>query len=145
MKRAIRFGLLPALLLFMTACAGTSPNILTVQAGPAGVSSKQVEINNSFLARTLTFGDVNVNPLGTGNSIEAQVLVTNESSSDVSFEYRFMWYDTKGFELSSSTSWIPAMLTGKEARGFKSVAPGPNAAGFKFMVRRPHPVTEAGS
>ena len=145
MERAVRYGLLPVLLLVLTACVGTSPNILNVQAGPAGVSSKQVEINDSFLARTLTFGDVSVNPLGAGNSIEAQVLVKNESSRDVTFEYRFMWYDVKGFELSSATAWIPGMLTGNEARGFKSVAPGPNAAGFKFMVRKPHPVTEAGS
>jgi uncharacterized protein YcfL len=145
MERTCIHCLLSALLLFfLAACAGTSPNILNVQASSAGVSSKQVEINDAFLARTLTFGDVNVKPLGTGNEIEAQVLVKNESSRDVTFEYRFMWYDMKGFELSSATSWIPATLTGREARGFKSVSPGLNAAGFKFMIRKPHPVTEAG-
>jgi uncharacterized protein YcfL len=143
MGRTGRYGLLLAFLL--VSCAGTSPNILNVQAGPSGVSSKQIEVNDRFLARTLTFGDVSIRPLETGNAIEAQVLVRNESDRDVSFEYRFLWYNAGGFEMSSVTSWIPATLTGKEARGFKSVSPGPDAAGFRLMVRKPHPITSTGS
>jgi uncharacterized protein YcfL len=145
MGRIVGYGLLLALLATACAGAGTTPNILHVQAGPSGVSSKQVEVNDKFLARALTFGDVSVKALAAGSSIEAQVIVKNERDQDVMFEYRFLWYDVSGYELSSVTSWMPAMLTGKEARGFKSTAPGPNAAGFKLMVRQPHPVTSTGS
>lgn len=143
MGRRAGYSLLLALLL--VACVGTAPNILNVQAGPSGVSYKNIEINDKFLARQLTFGDVSVKPLEAGGSIEANVLIKNESDRDVAFEYRFLWYDASGYEISSVTSWMPATLTSKEVRGFKSTAPGPNAAGFKIMVRGPHPVTSTGS
>lgn len=133
------------LMFLLTACAGTAPNVLNVQAGPDGVSAKQVEVHDMFLARTISIGDVSVQALDSGNAIEAQVLVRNASSRDVPFEYRFMWYDSKGFEISSATAWLPASLGGKETRGFKSAAPARNAAGFRFAVRKPHPVNEAGS
>ena len=133
------------ILLFLVGCAGTAPNILHVQAGPGGLSSKTEEINDSSLSRKLTFGEVSIRPLQLGSSMEAQVIIQNTTKRDVIFEYRFMWYDASGFELSAVTSWIPAYLTGKEARGFKSTAPGPNATNFKIMVRRPHSITDTGS
>jgi uncharacterized protein YcfL len=133
------------LALFMVACAGTAPNIIHVQAGPMGVIAKDIEINDKYLERNLSFGDVSIKPLDTANSFEAQVNLTNESSRDLAFEYRFLWYDAHGYELSNITSWMPAVLGSKEVKGFRSVAPGSNATGFKFMVRMPHPVTSTGS
>jgi uncharacterized protein YcfL len=133
------------LTLFMVACAGTAPNILHVQAGPMGVSAKHVEINDKFLERNMSFGDVSIKPLDAANSIEAQVMLKNESDRDLSFEYRFIWYDARGYEISGVTSWIPAALGGRESKGFRSASPGPNTAGFRLMVRNPHPVTDTGS
>jgi len=130
---------------FMVACAGAAPNILHVQAGPMGVSSKHLEINDKFLERNLSFGDVNIKPLDGTDLFEAQVFLKNESTNDLSFEYRFIWYDARGYEISNVSSWIPASLGGKESKGFRSAAPGPNAAGFRLMVRNPHPVTSTGS
>jgi len=143
MKRIGRIVLFPFMFLFIFSCAGTSPNILTVQAGPSGVSSKQIEVNDSLLARWLAVGDVILKPLSAGGSLEAQVLVKNLNDTDVSFEYRFLWYDASGMELSTNTAWIPSTLTGKETKGYKSVSPRPDAASFKFMMRTPHPVTES--
>ncbi len=133
------------IVLFLASCAGTAPNILQVQAGPGGLSSKKEEINDKWLARTLSFGEVSVRPLGLGSSMETQVIIQNQSSRDVEFEYRFVWYDAAGFEISSVTNWIPASLSGMEARGFKSTAPGPNAASFKCMMREMHSITDSGS
>ena len=143
MRRIGRLCLILAVL--AAACAGTAPNILHVQAGPMGVSAKQIEINDTYLERNLSFGDVSVKPLGAGNSFEAQVMLKNESTFDLSFEYRFIWYDGRGYEFSGMTSWMPSVLGGKESKGFRSTAPGPDAAGFRFMVRSPHPVTGTGS
>jgi uncharacterized protein YcfL len=143
MKRGRRLVWLLALLL--VACAGAAPNILHVQAGPGGLSSKKVEINNKWLARTLTFGEVTVRPLGGGASMEAQVNVQNVSSANEYFEYRFLWYDASGFEISTVTNWVPAFLAGGESRGFKTAAPDPNAVSFKFMIRPEQPVTSTGS
>jgi uncharacterized protein YcfL len=139
----LRYVCLVALLL--AACATTAPNILHVQAGPGGLSSKKIEVNDGSLSRKLAFGEVSIRPLNLGSSMEAQVIIENTSKRDVVFEYRFIWYDAAGFELSSVTSWIPASLSGREGRGFKSTAPGPNATSFKCMIRRPHPLTDTGS
>jgi uncharacterized protein YcfL len=133
------------LTLFVVACAGTAPNILNVQAGPMGVSAKQIEINDKYLERNLSYGDVSIRPFDGANSFETQVMLKNESDRDLSFEYRFIWYDARGYEISGVTSWIPAVLGAKESKGFRSAAPGANAAGFKLMVRNPHPVTDTGS
>jgi uncharacterized protein YcfL len=110
-----------------------------------GVSSKQVEINDKFLEKNMSFGDVSIKPLDGTNSFEAQVMLKNESERDLSFEYRFIWYDARGYEITAVTSWMPAMLGGRESRGFRSSSPGANAAGFRLMVRNPHPVTDTGS
>ncbi len=131
--------------LLVVACAGTAPNILQVQAGPGGLSSKKEEINDPSLARQLVFGEVNVKPLDLGSSMEVQVMIQNIVKRDIKFEYRFIWYDASGFEISSSTAWIPSFLSGREARGFKSTAPGPNAVSFKVMIRKPRPITDTGS
>ena len=133
------------LTLFTVACAGTAPNILNVQAGPMGVSAKQIEINDRYLERNLSYGDVSIKPFEGANSFEAQVMLKNESDRDLSFEYRFIWHDVRGYEISGVTSWIPAALGARESKGFRSSSPGPNAAGFKLMVRNPHPVTDTGS
>ncbi len=140
MKR-LRWYLLVAAMILAACAAGTAPNILHVQAGPGGLSSKKVEINDSWLARTLTFGEVSIRPTGSGSSMEAQVIIQNENSGDTNFEYRFLWYDASGFEISTVTGWIPAGLSGKESRGFISAAPGANAVSFKCMVRKMHAVT----
>ena len=131
--------------LLVMACAGTASNILHVQAGPGGLSSKKEEINDLSLSRSLAFGEVSVRPLGLGSSMEAQVIIRNKSRRDVMFEYRFIWYDASGFEISSAASWTPYLLSGREARGFKATAPAPNATNFKCMIRRPHPLTDTGS
>ena len=141
MRKISRFYFI--LTLFVVACAGTAPNILNVQAGPMGVSAKQIEINDKYLERNLSYGDVSIRPFDAANSFEAQVMLKNESDRDLSFEYRFIWYDARGYDLSGITSWLPAVLGSKESKGFLSTAPGANAAGFKLMVRMPHGVTES--
>ena len=143
MIRLRRYVWLIALLL--VACAGTASNILHVQAGPGGLSSKKEEINDVSLSRSLVFGEVSVRPLGLGASMEAQVMIQNKSRRDVMFEYRIIWYDAAGFEISSAPIWIPTLLSGKESKGFKSTAPAPNATNFKCMIRRPHGLTDTGS
>ncbi|MEA3222944.1 MAG: YcfL family protein [Thermodesulfobacteriota bacterium] len=141
------FILLPVISLsfIIVGCATSAPNILTVQAGPGGLSSKKTEVNSSTLARKLDFGEVSIRAVGPDAGMEAQVIVQNKSKRDVNFEYRFIWYDAKGFEVSSSAPWLPAILGAKEARGFKSSAPNPNAVRFKLMIRKPHPLTDMGT
>lgn len=132
---------LPLLAVLVLACAGAAPNILNVQAGPMGVISRQIEINDRFIERNISFGEVSIKPLDSAGMFEAQVILSNISERDVAFEYRFIWYDVRGFELSQVTSWLPAVLGAKEARGFRSTNPNAAATSFKLMVRNPQPVT----
>ncbi len=127
------------------ACAGTAPNVLHVQAGPAGVGSTKIEINDRYLERAVDFGEVSIRALDAAGSYEVQVPLTNRTERDLSFEYRFMWYDARGFELSTVTSWLPVVLGAQETRGFRSVSPAAAAASFKLMVRSSKPVTPTGS
>jgi len=133
-------SIIMACAILLAACAGTAPNVLDVQAGPGGLSSKKIEVNDKVLARQLAFGEVSVRPVG--SSLQAQVMVQNLSSRDVNFEYRFIWYDASGFEVSSLTAWIPATLAGKVSRGFNSTAPSDNALSFKCMIRKPNPLND---
>ena len=141
MVRVLRYGWIGLMLL--ASCAGTAPNVLHVQATSQGLLSKQVEINDAALERRLSFGEVSIKPLGGGASMEAQVTLQNMSRGDVKFEYRFIWYDAGGFEISPNTAWIPMVLSGKEARGLRSTAPAPNAASFKCLIRKSHPLRDS--
>ncbi|MDT8271912.1 MAG: YcfL family protein [Desulfomonilia bacterium] len=141
MVRFLRYGWIGMVLL--AACAGTAPNVLHVQATSQGLLSKQVEINDAALERRLAFGEVSVKPLEGGASMETQVIIRNTSMRDLKFEYRFIWYDASGFEISPNIAWIPVVLSGKDERAFKSVAPAPNAASFKCMIRKSHPLRDS--
>lgn len=143
MRRHVVLYVLLAAMVF--ACAGAAPNILHVQVSAAGMGPSQVQINDRLMEKSIRFGEVSVKPLGTSGLHEAQVMLANETERDVAFEYRFLWYDARGFEISTVTSWLPAVLGAKEAKGFVSAAPGTNAASFKLMVRSPRPVTSTGS
>jgi len=145
MKTAYRCLMILSLSVFMVSCAGTAPNILHVQADPMGVKSKRIEVNDTYLEKNLVYEDVGIKPLGAAYAFEAQVVLRNESMRDLAFEYRFIWYDTRGYELSTITSWMPTLLGSRESKGFVSASPSANAVGFKFMVRMPKPVTETGS
>jgi uncharacterized protein YcfL len=123
--------------LVLVGCArGTAPNIIEVKE----TGEKKIVVNDTSLSKKLTFGEVNLRNIGDG--LEAQVIIQNATQRDVSFEYRFMWYDASGLEVSSLTAWIPSTLGGMEGRGFKSVSPSNHAVNFKLMIRKPHPITD---
>ncbi len=129
------------LALIAAGCATTASNVLNVKITSGIASDRVVEENNHRLARSLEFGDVSIKALGAGGA-EVQVMIKNTKRKDVSFEYRFIWYDAKGFELSPAPAWMPTKLSGKEERGFRTTTPAPGAVKFKLMVRKPHPVKQ---
>lgn len=145
MTRNKTVALLVMALGLAASCAGTAPNVLHVQLGPSGPGSTTTEINDGVLGRMLSFQEVTVKQVGGDGTRQVQVTITNTTSRDVAFEYRFVWYDGKGFEVSSLAAWLPAVLGAGESRGFVSTAPGVDAASFRLMVRMPHGVTPAGT
>ena len=117
-------------------CAGGSaPNVLEVRQS----GENKIEINDRALAQRIAFGEISLKRLEYGS--EAQVILQNKTKRDVTFEYRFIWYDAAGFEVSALTAWIPATLSGGQSSGLKSTAPTTTAVDFKLMIRSPHPLT----
>ena len=125
-----------ALLVLSCASFGSAPNVLEVK--PDG--EKKVAINDKGLAKKITFGNVISQPLE--NGMKVQVMLQNLTKRDVNFEYRFIWYDASGMEVSSQTAWQPSVLGGMEEKGFTSTTPTANAVDFKLMIRAPHGITD---
>jgi uncharacterized protein YcfL len=132
-------------LVLLGACAGAVPNALHVDLAPLGQPVTRLEINDRFLERNLGFGDVSVRRSEADGALEVQVIIANKWSRDTAFEYRFIWYDSRGFEATHAAPWLPAVLGPKESRGFRSTAPAVDASSFRLMVRMPHGVTPTGS
>jgi uncharacterized protein YcfL len=126
-----RFLLLIILSMLIAGCGGVVTNILDARID----GKKTVIINDGALNRQITFGEIRM------NGAEVQVELQNLAKRDVKFEYRFIWYDSSGVEISTVTNWNPAVLTGGETRGFKSTPPSEAAVGYKMMIRRPHEIT----
>lgn len=124
------------LVLFGCASGTSAPNVIEVPSS----GDKKIEVNDSRLAQKITFGEVSLRK--PGDALEAQVIIQNTTKRDVAFEYRFLWYDAGGFEVSALTAWIPATLSGMEGRAFSSTAPMAKAERFKLMIRAPHPLTD---
>jgi uncharacterized protein YcfL len=123
---------LMVVLLFAAGCGGVVTNVMDAKLD----GSKNIIINDGSLNRQLTFGDFR------RNGAEVQVELINKTKRDISFEYRFIWYDSNGIEISNITNWNPSQLTGMESRGYRSTPPSDSAAGFKLMIRKPHPITQ---
>ncbi len=130
-------------LLLLGGCAGTAFNSIEARTGPGGLVSKQVQINDSIMAGTLEFGDLSVKQAD--EFCMAQVMLINKKKKDVNFEYRFLWYDAAGFEVSPVSAWIPSTIVGLDSRGYQSTAPVKDAVRFRFMVRKPNPISDMGS
>lgn len=144
MKKIVTYGM-SIWILSLISCAGSTPNTLNIKAGPKGVSERQVLVQDKRLGRKLDFGEVSIKPLNNESGFEAQVMLLNKSRRQLSIEYRFIWYDRNGYEFSGMHAWIPKILGAKSASGVRSVSPGPDYQGFRFMVRHPKPLTDTGS
>ena len=101
--------------------------------------SNYVLINNQELSRYIQIVDIKgriVNDL-----MQAQIEVLNKYDRDYNFEYRFQWYDDKGFEMRSvKEHWIPVLIYGQEAKTLVGIAPNPESVKFRVNIRSAHPV-----
>jgi uncharacterized protein YcfL len=103
------------------------------------VLEKDYIIKDKGLARRIEILDVKTR--FTGKFLEGLAMVHNRRKRTVDFEYRFAWYDEAGFPVESNVShWSPDRLYGKESKWIRALCPKPGAAGFKIMIRGPHPI-----
>jgi uncharacterized protein YcfL len=95
----------------------------------------QVTVNNPSLARDIAVTELK--SVYAGDILRAAATVTSLTSSTLTLEYRFAWYDAKGWELEPEAgTWIPLVLYGKDSRQLQGVAPNSAAKAFKIKIRR---------
>ena len=77
-----------------------------------------------------------------GGVMEVSVVLQSRVKKPLNFEYKFVWLDDDGFEVTDTTAhWKPEIIQGFEHRKrIQGAAPGPRAKTFKLMVREPQPV-----
>ena len=106
----------------------------TVSPEPDG-SVKQIIVSNSgFLSANLIIEDTKMGKAG--DLLRVQATIKNQSSGDLSFQYKFKWLDKDDFEVAiDGRPWQPLTITGYESKSVQAVAPNPTATSFQILVQ----------
>ena len=118
-----------------TKTSGIRGDGATIQS-PNGIaqSSQFVIIDNSQLARGLQIVDLKSQFVG--DLLKAQVCIISKYSKTLKVQYKFLWFDAKGEEISpGSLLWNPLTLYGNESKIVHAVAPNSSAREFKISFR----------
>ncbi len=129
--------------LFLLGCSASTSNVGIGELNytPEGdySFSHYVLINNQELSRHLQIVDIKGRK--ESNLMQAQIQVMNKFDRDYNFEYRFQWFDDKGFEIRSvKEHWTPVLIYGQEVKTLVGTAPNPGAVKFRINIRAAHPV-----
>jgi uncharacterized protein YcfL len=144
MKRYKFFSLIfIACAAFFIGCSASTSNVGIGELAytPEGNYSfnHYVLINNQELSRRLQIVDLKGRK--ENNLLQAQIQVMNKFDRDYNFEYRFQWFDDKGFEIKSvKEHWTPVLIYGQEVKTLVGTAPNPDAVKFRINIRAAHPV-----
>jgi len=124
--------------LLCSGCWGTSGTQTTALAmkGPNGelTYSTRVEAANPRLARHILIAGIN--QMEVGGLTKAAVTLQSTVHDTEAVQYRWVWFDSHGFEVnSSSQAWNPLLIYGNQTTSVQGVAPNPSAKGFKLHLR----------
>jgi len=115
----------------MLGCAVNETATVTVDGNNV---TQVIESNNGALASDLSIADTHTGYAG--NLLKAQVGIRNDSSDDLSFQYKFKWLDKSGFEVGiDGRPWIPITITPFETKTVQAIAPNPSVNAFKILVQ----------
>jgi uncharacterized protein YcfL len=145
-KRPRALHVLPALLagaallaLVMAGCAANTSGIegsASATWGPEGdmQMSKFVVINNERVAGNIQIVDLKSGFVG--DLMRANVTLVSKTSSTQNLEYKFVWFDLNGMEITpDGSAWKPLILYGNETKTIQAVAPNPSAKEFKVKIK----------
>ena len=122
----------------VTGCASTSGievtgKVIKNDSGPE--INKSIVFNNRGLA-----GDIEITDMRSSFSediLKIQISLRSNNRDTVPLQYLFVWFDAKGFEISSNKAWTPFLVYGKETTTIHGVAPDPRVKEFKLKLRDP--------
>lgn len=124
------------LLLVFAGCWGTSGTETVSVTGPNGESTYTTYIHaaNQRLARRVAV--VRVDRMEIGGLVKSAVTLQSRTTDTEAVQYRWVWFDSHGFEVnSSSQAWHPLLVYGKQTTSVQGVAPNPSAKEFKLHLR----------
>ena len=122
--------------LLLGGCATTSgmevSGKVLVDTNPSGLY-QSIVINNSGLAGDIEITDMKSDTIGAMLLIQASI--HSKRSDTLLIQYKFDWFDTKGFEIRTNQAWKPLIINGKDTVTIQGVAPDPLAREFKLKIR----------
>lgn len=115
--------------------------LTSVQAFGDGTASNTLEsetneviINDIPLSYNIEI--VKSNSRFTYDLLDARVTIKNKDSYQHYLEYKFIWYDESGFEISKNSSkWQYIRIDAKDTIVVKALAVTPKVDSFKFYIR----------
>ncbi|MDY7562343.1 YcfL family protein [Pseudomonas sp. 10B1] len=69
--------------------------------------------------------------------LTVKAALSNASSSNTTFYYRFAWLDNDGFPVADEETWKSQTLYGSQTSVLTSIAPVPRATDFRIEVKTP--------
>jgi uncharacterized protein YcfL len=130
MAMSPRYLLNLALLVFL-GCSYSAGTVVTLDTR---TGEKKIIPHSSQFASKVKVEDIVYRE--TGNLIEAQIQLTNQSSKSVAVELKGKWYDESGFAVDDPKElWRHIIIAGKETKTVKLVSPRRNAVKLEVLTR----------
>jgi len=132
MKKNILIGLTTTL--FLVGCSNSY-----------SLSNKEVQVNATKFPNVIILGDVlnqlivdNTKGRRVDNKLEEAFIDINSTSKiKTSFQYRFKWYDSQGFEVGKDMSiWRTHYIEGLSQEKISEIAPVAEAYTYKCLLKK---------
>lgn len=93
-----------------------------------------VHANNSRLARRIAV--TRMDRADIGGLLKAAVTIQSRSADTEPLQYKWTWFDSKGFEVNGSAQpWQPVLVYGMQTTSIQGLAPNPSVKDFKLHLR----------
>ena len=129
--------LLPTVALLTIVGCSNSSNKLSVN---------EVRLNATKFPQVIILGDILNNIIVNDTKgrrrknnrlIEAYIDINNTTSTKISFQYRFKWYDPQGYEVGKDMSiWRTHYIEGLSSEKISEVAPVGEALKYKCLLKK---------
>ena len=122
-------------MMMLTGCATGISGKSAVVKGPNGYTQdNRVIIDNANLGWCIKIAELKSSFVG--DLMNTNVTLVSQEDSTLNLQYKFLWYNAQGVEISSESSpWLPLIIYGRETKQVHSVAPNPSAREFKIELR----------
>jgi uncharacterized protein YcfL len=122
----------------MGGCATTTSSGIEASGTPqtegiAGGPDTSVIINDSGFGSDIEISDLK--SAYVGNLLMVQASLRSKKSSTLPIQYKFDWFDARGFEINSNQPWKPMLIFGNESVSIQGVAPDQRAREYKLKLR----------